>query len=512
MNILYDGNLLDSLNDVFWSCSPSDFSFYFINKACEQVYGYSPEDFYKDKQLWFSLLLKKEDRESVIKHLKNTLAKGKNEVNYRIRHKDGSIRYIYDKTSIVYDEDGTPKAINGIAVDVTNLQKALNKNKKSKKKIKQQDKKIQEQEQNLLGLINNTTDGIWSIDKDFKLISGNKTFINSVKQLTQDDIKTGDSVLFEEYGKDKLAIRKKSYERAFKGEVVFWEDIVELPEVGEICVEASFRPIRDEKDNITSVSCLARDVTARKNAEKEIELQNKKIQEQEQNLLGLINNTTDIIWSVSKDFTLISANEPFINIVKQFTQYRIQEGDSLLLKEYGEKKLAMWKDCYQRALGGEILFLEDVEDYPAVGKIYVETNLCPIRDEKGNITSIGCLARDVTARKNAEAKLKLQNEAYLALSEEYKTTNEELQEKNSVLKIQNDALNEVAWIQSHEMRRPVANILGLIALFDMKNPYEPFNSEIIGKMLIVAEDLDVVIHKVVKKAGEVHQIAESYRK
>lgn len=72
-------------------------------------------------------------------------------------------------------------------------------------------------------------------------------------------------------------------------------------------------------------------------------------------------------------------------------------------------------------------------------------------------------------------------------------------------------MDEVAWIQSHEMRRPIANILGLISLFDMQNLSEPFNAEILDKMLVVAQDLDAVIHKVVKKANEAYKLAERYR-
>jgi hypothetical protein len=61
------------------------------------------------------------------------------------------------------------------------------------------------------------------------------------------------------------------------------------------------------------------------------------------------------------------------------------------------------------------------------------------------------------------------------------------------------------------MRRPIANILGLISLFDMQNLSEPFNAEILDKMLVVAQDLDAVIHKVVKKANEAYKLAERYR-
>ena len=67
------------------------------------------------------------------------------------------------------------------------------------------------------------------------------------------------------------------------------------------------------------------------------------------------------------------------------------------------------------------------------------------------------------------------------------------------VKEQNKMLQEIASISSHEIRRPVATILGLVNLFDRNNPDNPMNREIVDHLEITAHELDGVIHTIVEK-------------
>ncbi|WP_155975620.1 PAS domain S-box protein [Daejeonella oryzae] len=75
------------------------------------------------------------------------------------------------------------------------------------------------------------------------------------------------------------------------------------------------------------------------------------------------------------------------------------------------------------------------------------------------------------------------------------------EQKNAQIEIteQNTRLREIAQISSHEFRKPVASILGLVKLFDRENLNSKFNAEIIDYLEITANDLDTVIHTIVKK-------------
>jgi PAS domain S-box-containing protein len=64
---------------------------------------------------------------------------------------------------------------------------------------------------------------------------------------------------------------------------------------------------------------------------------------------------------------------------------------------------------------------------------------------------------------------------------------------------QNLRLREIAQISSHDIRGPVASILGLVNLFDQSQLDNKFNSEIINWLSVSAQELDQVLHTIVQK-------------
>jgi PAS domain S-box-containing protein len=79
------------------------------------------------------------------------------------------------------------------------------------------------------------------------------------------------------------------------------------------------------------------------------------------------------------------------------------------------------------------------------------------------------------------------------------------------VKDQNKRLQEIAAISSHEIRRPVATILGLVNLFDQSNIDNPINREIINHLDITAKELDSVIHTIVEKTIYLKGEKQSFR-
>jgi len=60
-------------------------------------------------------------------------------------------------------------------------------------------------------------------------------------------------------------------------------------------------------------------------------------------------------------------------------------------------------------------------------------------------------------------------------------------------------LQDIAAISSHNIRRPVATIMGLVNLFDKKNLENPLNRDIMNHLETTALELDDVIHIIVEK-------------
>jgi len=74
------------------------------------------------------------------------------------------------------------------------------------------------------------------------------------------------------------------------------------------------------------------------------------------------------------------------------------------------------------------------------------------------------------------------------------------------LKNQYDRLLKIAFLQSHQVRVPVANILGLFSLFNFETPGDPVNGKILNMLKLVAEDLDKTIHEIVQNTNEIKEI------
>lgn len=76
---------------------------------------------------------------------------------------------------------------------------------------------------------------------------------------------------------------------------------------------------------------------------------------------------------------------------------------------------------------------------------------------------------------------------------------------------QNQRLREIAQVSSHETRKPLASILGLVNLFDKENMNNPLNKEIVQYLEITANELDTVIHNIVKKTWLESEASSAYR-
>jgi len=86
---------------------------------------------------------------------------------------------------------------------------------------------------------------------------------------------------------------------------------------------------------------------------------------------------------------------------------------------------------------------------------------------------------------------------------------DELKTKRSVeekLKMQNEKLIEIAFLQSHQVRVPVANILGLFDLFNFEDITDPVNSEVLTMLKVTAESLDELVREITKKTHEIKLI------
>lgn len=211
------------------------------------------------------------------------------------------------------------------------------------------------------------------------------------------------------------------------------------------------------------LSVFFRDITK----EKEDQLQR---QQHEQNLLALINNTDDLMWSVDCDFNYFIFNEPYKRNYKRAFGEDLYVGKSALNLKQGSAHVQKWKALYQRALNGE-KFTVDMDFALEEDSYFTTIRLNPIYDENNQIIGVGCFMHDITERKLHLRKIEQQNEQ----------------------------LKQIAFITSHKVRVPLANILGLTEILDKEDPLGPANAKIIEHIKTSAKELDKSIINMVQQ-------------
>lgn len=131
------------------------------------------------------------------------------------------------------------------------------------------------------------------------------------------------------------------------------------------------------------------------------------------NLNALINNTIDLMWSVDKNFNLITSNTPFNNMAISNFGKLILKGENILSVSYTPEMLNHFKQLYQRVFDGET-FTETAHFFQPF-EFWTEISYSPIHNGD-EIIGAACHSRDITERKKAERGLIKSNRLYAFIS------------------------------------------------------------------------------------------------
>ena len=218
------------------------------------------------------------------------------------------------------------------------------------------------------------------------------------------------------------------------------------------------------------IAVLFKDITEQKMLAEEIH-------KNSQNLYAFINNTQDFIWSIDRDMNMVYINDACMNATKREFNIVLEPGSHMLRPEFGEAFIASRKAYYSRALKGEAFTITD-EQTVKDGMLYRETSFTPIKNSTGAVVGVSCFSRNVTDQRKRLLEIQKQNER----------------------------LTEIAWIQSHKIRAPLATILGLASLLNTKNITVSDNEKIIKGMAEKATELDNMVKEIVNitEAGSGH--------
>ncbi len=232
-------------NSSIWSVE-------YVSENVEKVFGYTCKDFLSGK-LSFEEVIHPDDLDRVSKEVKDA-SEDKNcnsfeHEPYRIITKDGSIKFVSDKSYIVRNEDGVITHYRGLVEDVTEKQELMN--------------EIVETKNKYTALVEQSNDGI--------IIVQNKKFSFANKALSKitgffvDELIGMDFLeIVVDYEKEKLRNR---YKKRLNGEPVpdFYETTIKCKDGKKKPVELSAKIINYEDK--PAILAFVRDISERKKIE-----------------------------------------------------------------------------------------------------------------------------------------------------------------------------------------------------------------------------------------------------
>lgn len=223
-------------------------------------------------------------------------------------------------------------------------------------------------------------------------------------------------------------------------------------------------PIKDDEGNITHVVGISKDITELKNKRDQIAASEKTLQ-------SIINSSDNVLIYISNDFRIKYANKRAQQHAVKMFGHPFQIGDKLT-NYYEEEYKAIGAE-HGRILSESKATVthEHLVEYPDGEKLWFLRRYYGVFEENGELSGVVIASINITSRK--EQELQIQKHA--------------------------ETLKEIAKIQSHEIRRPVANIMGLTDLMDFQQKTMAENEQILQYLRMSVLELDQIISKIVDK-------------
>jgi two-component system, sporulation sensor kinase E len=350
----------------------------------------------------------------------------------------------------VYDEQGE-------LIGVTLSAKNIDAEKKAELKIKSLS-------ETLTAILDNIPEAITLLDKNYRIIALNTVSLNTIKANTKADAQIGDD--FRGFIFDDASPFFRQYEAAIKGNYSETEMSYTNSTGGTLWYLSRFNPVYRENGEQIGVSIFAKDITEKKTFELKLAASEDKFKK---------------ITSLAPIGIIITDKSLKIN----FSNYAVQK-----LFDFSDKELL------------KMTVADLIKDFDALNDASVT-----IGEAVVNIDALQFSQERFqgVAKNNHVFDILLSSSSYYSGHDIYYIfllqDISDLLSKESTISVQHKKLREIAWVQSHIIRSPVARIMGIIRLMEDDNfSFDEGEKNLFYSCIMEsAKELDKVISDIVTK-------------
>jgi len=298
--------------------------------------------------------------------------------------------------------------------------------------------KIAASEARFRALVNATTDVVYSVTADWKVMHE----LDGRGFLKDADEPTGDWMT-DNIHPDDMERVKAAIAEAIKEKKIFQlEHRVLRADRTPGWTFSRAVPILDDQGEITEWFGTASDITEQKKAEQALKDARAQAEQQKRVYETITSNTPDLMYVFSLDYKFTYVNSALLTmwgktwdtaVGKGLRENGYEEWHALMHEREIDKVAAT-----KQPIRGEVSF-----PHAILGRRVYDYILTPIINEQGEVEAVAGTTRDVTERKSWEDSLANSAEELQAINEEMASTNEELAASNEELIATNEELASV---------------------------------------------------------------------
>lgn len=433
--------VLDNLKDAIWSFDLIKQEYIYVNRRFSEMYGASADQLQAEPFKWRTTV-HPEDYAYVNEKTQRLYLGESVELEFRIVV-NGQITWVSDRKSPVFDDGGKLVGVVGITTDINDKKHA--------------EFVLKDSEYTYRYLFVNNPNPLWIYDREtLNFMAVNNAAIAEYGFTKEEflSMRITDIRPAEEVPRLLAAVRQVEHSHS---RTLGWTHLTKDGKHLDVIVSGHGIIYNGRECEIIMVHNVTEIMKARR-----------EMIVAKTNLDATIDNINNIIWSIGRDYRLLSANNTFKKMLWAKYHVSIEPGESILMPVVKPEEVEIWKTLFDRSLSGEVVvFNTRIFDSSNTHEI----KMYPIYHDD-TIIGVVCQGRDVQE----------------ALDDAIRAEN------------QNRELRQIVELASHDIRGPVASLMGIVPLFNESEPDDPFNADIINHVRMLANQLDAILHKIVDKS------------
>jgi len=436
----------NAIDEVFFSVDMADLRVIQISNGCERLYGHKPAEFLENNRLWFELI--HPDDKHVVAGEEEILQRGEKVTKqYRIIRKDKSVRWVENKVIPCLDETGRLIRVDGVTRDITESKEAEEKHRQSEAWYRQ--------------IVESAQEGIWTIDENEKT--------NFVNKKMADILGYSPREMMGKELYDFMDVEGKAYalacmERRRRGSKENLDIRYKTKTGDDVWANISANPIIDENGKYKGALAMVTDITQRK-------LDEESIKKSEANLRTVFDNT-------DSSYILFDAAMKIVSFNALADKYSIEQNG---------KNLEVGSHAQNYFTAERWPFVNEMLDKVAKG----ETISYEISYRRGDGTTQWNNVRWLNVKDKSS-----QNWGFILANKDITETKTAALERERITAdlIQHiKDLEQFTYIISHNLRAPVANIIGLSELLMEEGLNQAEKQEVVQRVSLSIKNMDMVI-------------------